>query len=85
MIFFRYRRRVPQHHRDLIAASGAPKPNWYVGAAEQASVPRDPELVREVEALKANLSDYRARKQALGEGTERDPSHVSGGMASGSA
>lgn len=69
---YRYRRSVPRHHRRLIAVHRLPKPNWFVGSAEQASVPRDPALVREIENAKQRLRDYRVR-EAAGAAPSRTP------------
>lgn len=57
---YRYRQHVPPHHRKLIGTHRLPKPNWFVGAAEQPSVPRDPALVTEIEDVKRRLRDYRS-------------------------
>lgn len=61
---YRYRRYVPPHHRRLIGTHRLPKPNWFVGAAEQPSVPRDPELVNEIEDVKRRLRNYRSGEQS---------------------
>ena len=51
----RYNRLVPAVHREMIRRHHHPKPNWFVGAAEQPAVPMDPELRREIDELKSEL------------------------------
>jgi len=59
----RYRRLVPPAQRQLIADHRLPLPNWFVGAAEQPLVPRDPALVEEIEAVKARIRRRRQNEQ----------------------
>jgi hypothetical protein len=54
----RYSALVPRHHRRLIRLHRLARPNWYVGAAEHPTLPRDPALVEEVERLKKRLRDH---------------------------
>jgi hypothetical protein len=50
----RYKRLVPRSHRTLIYHQGLPRPDWFVGAAEQPLDPRDP-------ALQAQIADVERR------------------------
>lgn len=55
-MFRRYSKVVPPHQKDLIRAHGFPRPNWYVGAAEQPTAPVDPQLRKEIDQIKSDLS-----------------------------
>jgi hypothetical protein len=55
-MFGRYSKVVPPHQKDLIRAHGFPRPNWYVGAAEQPTAPVDPQLRKEIDQIKSDLS-----------------------------
>ena len=55
-MFGRYNKVVPPHQKDLIARYRLPRPNWYVGAAEQPASPVDPQLRREIDQIKSDLS-----------------------------
>ncbi len=56
-MFARYKRLVPRPQRELIAAQRLPKPNWFVGAAEQPLNPRDPALMQQIKAVKRRIRD----------------------------
>jgi hypothetical protein len=51
----RSRRLIPVHHFRLIQRQRLPRPNWFVGAAEQPSIPRDPALVADIDRVKSAL------------------------------
>ena len=55
-MFGRYKRLVPHTQRRLIADQRLPHPNWFVGAAEQPFLARDPELLAEVDAVEARIA-----------------------------
>jgi hypothetical protein len=67
IVFGRFRRLVPEAHRDLIATHRLPKPNWFVGSAESAHISerelrrlrRDPAIRAEIDRVKAAI-DRRA-------------------------
>lgn len=63
-MFGRSRRLVPAHHLNLIKIQRLPKPNWFVGAAEQSVVPRDPALVADIDRLKTELRQRRRPSHA---------------------
>ena len=62
-MFGRYMRLVPAGHRGLIKRHGVRRPNWFVGAAEQPSVPRDPSLRTDIDAVKAELHGHAEPKR----------------------
>jgi hypothetical protein len=53
-MFGRYRRLVPRRHRELIREHGLPKPNWFVGSAEQPFY-YDDDLRAEIERVKREI------------------------------
>jgi hypothetical protein len=55
-MFGRYNKVVPPHQKSLIRRHGLPRPNWYVGAAEQPSSLIDPQLRQEIDQIKNDLS-----------------------------
>lgn len=65
-MFSRYNKVVPPHQKDLIRQHGLPRPNWYVGAAEQSSSPVDPQLRQEIDQIKNDLSGQQAPGQSSG-------------------
>lgn len=73
-MFSRYKKQVPAHHQQLIREHGIVKPNWYVGAAEQPAVPRDPEIVAEVRRVKEELHKYARPRPLPAETADEAPS-----------
>lgn len=58
-MFARYKRLVPRPQRELIAQQRLPKPNWFIGAAEQPLNPRDPALMQQIKEVKQRIRDRR--------------------------
>ena len=70
----RYKRLVPRSHRVLIFHQGLPRPDWFIGAAEQPLDPRDPALQAQIAEVEARIDarvDDRSRR--TGQQSARSP------------
>lgn len=53
----RYKRHVPFHHQTTLSTHHVGRLNWFIGAAEQPAVPRDPQL-DEVTRVREELEKF---------------------------
>jgi hypothetical protein len=67
-MFSRYKRLVPPAQREVIVSRGLPRPDWFVGAAEQPLDPRDPGLAKLLRDV-----DERLDSAAGGQGAAAQP------------
>jgi hypothetical protein len=67
-MFSRFKRHVPRDQREVITSRGLPRPDWFVGAAEQPLDPKDPAIEKLIRAV-----DERLDRAAGGQGAAARP------------